>query len=86
LLIDGKPVFVANNGYRNEGKATGEIVSGACNQSNAGSIAPRENVETVMLDFVTRQPGPEGGALAADGRYGPIPKSRWTHPCKGMSV
>jgi hypothetical protein len=40
----------------------GEIVSGACNQADASTIAAGQNAEAVMLDFVI-QPGPKGGAL-----------------------
>ncbi len=34
------------------GEARRQIVSGACNQPHAGTIAPGQNAEPVMLDFV----------------------------------
>src|SRR5437764_7094361 len=62
-----KPVLVANYGlaidqtganwqladrHGDKGKAVREVVSVACNQSDAGTIAAGQDAEAVMLDFV----------------------------------
>jgi hypothetical protein len=38
--------------HRDKGKAMREVVSVARNQPHARTIAPRQNAEAVMLDFV----------------------------------
>jgi hypothetical protein len=62
-----EPVLIANDslavdqaganrqlahGHSDERKARREIVSGASNQANARTIAPRQNAEAVVFDFV----------------------------------
>jgi hypothetical protein len=66
-LKDGKPVFVANDRFAvdqawpcsqsrdsggNERKARREIVAMARYEPDASAVAPRENADAVMLEFV----------------------------------
>jgi len=66
-LENGKPILVANDGlsinqarpnrkladgHRHKGKAMRELVSSPRNQPHARTIAPGENTEAIVLDFV----------------------------------